>query len=363
MPHTSRAPWRAALRTARTGLARRRRHLVLAALFLAAAGLTWGRRAEVGGPQPVPVAYEPRPVLAAPIPEAERPRAGQRLRVPGASEVWEAPPLPTRPAAPRPPHVALPSPPDLPRTPADEVDRWVVRLATDQRAATRTALERMAVYEPLIHQALRERGLPRDLIYLALIESHFLPTATSRAGAVGIWQFMPATARANGLEVSEYVDERRDPVRSTDAAARHLHWLHRQFGSWHLALAAYNAGDGRVGGVLRGAAGTWRGDDMLYWRARPLLPAETRAYVPKLLAASRIARAPEEHGFGDLAPGPALRFREVSVPGGVPLAEVAAAVAVPAEAVYALNPHLVRRTTPPGRRWPVRVPAEATGAR
>jgi membrane-bound lytic murein transglycosylase D len=335
------------------------RRALLALLFVAGAAAGWMRRIDAAEAASVIVLPPAAPILSTPIPTASQAGRTGELELHGSSGVWEAPPV-ARPA-PSAPYLArprLPTAATLPRTPADEVDRWVVRLAIEQHSETRRALERMAAFEPLIHEALQERGLPTDLLYLALIESHFVPTATSRAGAVGIWQFMPATARASGLEVSEYVDERRDPVRSTRAAVRHLEWLHRQFGSWHLALAAYNAGDGRVGGVLRSATGSWKGDDLLYWRARPLLPAETQAYVPKLLAASRIARAPEHFGFVDLAPRAPLRFREVSVPGGVELASVAEAVGTSPEEVYALNPHLVRRTTPPGRRWPVRVPAE-----
>jgi hypothetical protein len=336
------------------------RRALLTLLFVAGATVGWVRRAENAPPPTIVALPPPAPVLATPIPEATQAPRTRRLEVSGSSGIWEAPP-PPRPAPPPPlpTRATLPVAARPPRTPADEVDRWVVRLAVDQHVETRRALERMAAFEPLVLAALSERGLPRDLLYLALIESHFVPGATSRAGAVGIWQFMPATARASGLEVSEYVDERRDPVRSTYAAVRHLQWLHRQFGSWHLALAAYNAGDGRVGGVLRSATGSWRGDDLLYWRARPLLPAETQAYVPKLLAASRIARAPEQFGFAGLAPRPPLRFREVSVPGGISLAAVAEAVGASADEVHSLNPHLVRRTTPPGRRWPVRVPANA----
>jgi len=328
------------------------RRVLLAALFAAAAAGSWTRR-DAGPPPPLVVAPIPVPLAAAPLPEARRPNRGGALEVAGVSDVWEAPD-PRRPATrPSDLHVVGPA-----GSPAAEVERWVARLAVEQRGATRAALERMSAYEPLILHALREHGLPADLIHLALIESHFVATATSHAGAVGIWQLMPATARAHGLEVSEWVDERRDPVRSTRAAVRHLAWLHRRFGSWHLALAAYNAGDARVGGILREAAGRTAGDDLLYWRARPLLPSETRAYVPKLLAASRIARAPELYGFAPLQPLPPLRFRELSVPGGVPLAAVAEAVGAAPETLFALNPHLVRRATPPGRRWPVRIPAE-----
>jgi soluble lytic murein transglycosylase-like protein len=328
--------------------ARHARPVALLALFVCGAAVGRGR-SDPGTPPAVMVPPAPVALMteAATAPGEE----SRAERADTSGGVWEAP-APRR----RDPGAAGSPIPAEPGTPAAEVDRWVARLALDQRAATRGALERMAAYRPLILHELDARGLPADLIHLALIESHFVTGATSSAGAVGIWQLMPATARAHGLEVSEWVDERRDPIRSTRAAVRHLEWLHRRFGSWHLALAAYNAGDARVGGILRDAGSRAAGDDLLYWRAQPLLPAETRAYVPKLLAASRIARAPERYGFERLEPRAPLRFRGVQVRGGVDLAAVARAIGVDPEEVYALNPHLLRRATPPGRSWPVRVP-------
>lgn len=237
--------------------------------------------------------------------------------------------------------------------PGREVDRWTVRMAVHDRAGTVAALERMRHYEPLVRSALARHGLPAELVALPVVESAYLAGATSHAGAVGIWQLMPATARALGLEVSEHVDERRDPVRSTEAATRHLADLHGRFGSWHLALAAYNAGGGRVGGALgeRGA----RGDDLLYWLARERLPAETREYVPKLLAAARVARDPVGYGLSVPAAEP-LAFRRVRVPAATTLDEVARRTGHPVEEIHRLNPHLVRRRTPPDRPWPVRIP-------
>jgi soluble lytic murein transglycosylase-like protein len=334
-----------------------RRTLLLLALFAASAGVTWRMRVSAAGPALRLPRLEAAPVLATPIPTARQVAGTNRLRIAGSSEIWSAPAVPATPARPLHAPLPLPSTSSIPRTPAGEVDRWILRLATDQQHEMRRALEQMARYEPLIHHALADRGLPRDLLYLALIESGFSPRATSRVGAGGIWQFMPGTARGYGLEISEYVDERRDPIRATHAAVRHLEWLHRQFGSWHLAAAAYNAGDGRVGGVLRQLTGAWGGEERLYWMIRPYLPPETQAYVPKLLAASRIARSPAQYGFGDLAPAAPLAFREVSVPGGVALAVVAEAANVPSALVLELNPHLIRQMTPPGRRWPVRIPA------
>ncbi|CAN5741436.1 hypothetical protein BH23GEM3_BH23GEM3_15530 [soil metagenome] len=333
------------------------RALFLTCLFVGSAAVTRGSRGPGAAPPPMVLPPAAAPLLATPIPAAKQVMGSGRLRVQGTSEVWAAPRAERALAMRAFPPPALPSASNLPHTPAGDVDRWVLRLAGSQRADTRRALQRMARYDMLIRHALAERGLPRELLSLALIESHFLPTATSPVGAGGIWQFMPETARGYGLEVSEYVDERRDPIRSTYAAARHLEWLFRQFGSWHLAAAAYNAGDGRVGGVVRELTGRRGGDEVLYWKVRPYLPRETQDYVPKLLAASRIARFPEQFGFHDLVPDEPLTFREISVPGGTPLSKVADAVGVSADAVYELNPHLVRGMTPPGRRWPVRIPA------
>jgi membrane-bound lytic murein transglycosylase D len=240
------------------------------------------------------------------------------------------------------------------------VDRWILRIAAEApyREGFEDGLGRMSQYEPLIRETLRRHGLPEDLLYLPMIESEFRETAVSPAGATGMWQFMSATARLYGLEVSEYVDERRDPVRSTRAAAAHLRDLHEEFGSWHLALAAYNAGSGRVGRALRGQA-AWRPtDERLYWEVRSTLPRETQGYVPRYLAATEIARRPHAFRFNP-RPYPVLAYSEVWTPGGVPLDSVARALGVPTAYVRHLNPHLVHGTTPPGRRWPVRVPPKS----
>jgi soluble lytic murein transglycosylase-like protein len=229
--------------------------------------------------------------------------------------------------------------------PDREVDRWALRLATN-RGSSEAALQRFAVYRPLIQQTLRRYGLPNDLAYIPWVESEWRNDRVSHAGADGMWQFIPYTARGYGLEVSAYVDERRDPVRATDAAARYLRDLMQETADWHTTLAAYNAGLGRVG---RGGS---------FWHRRRTLPAETRAYVPKVLAAARVGRAPGAWGLRPSA-APPLRFREVWFPGGTPLDSIAANLDLPAHTLRELNPHLVRSTTPPGRRWPVRVPTSA----
>jgi membrane-bound lytic murein transglycosylase D len=244
------------------------------------------------------------------------------------------------------------------RTPAGEVDDWTLRLAASpgHREETRRALERMRHLEPVIRAALAQERIPRDLLYLALVESSFRPAATSPMGAAGVWQFMPGTARGYGLEVGDWVDERRDPVRASYAAARHLRELHEQLGGWHLAAAAYNCGSGCVRRALRLHGGGPEGGELRYWRIRPYLPRETRDYVPKLLAAARIARDPEAFGFAAVDGDAPLAYREVVAPGGTSLERVARWAGAPGSAVAALNPHLVRGQTPPGRRWPVRVP-------
>lgn len=244
-----------------------------------------------------------------------------------------------------------------PRVPATEVDRWILRLASDPayRNGFEEALGRMTRYEALIRQTLRRHGLPEELLYLVMVESEFRESAVSHAGATGMWQFMAPTGRLYDLEVSEYVDERRDPIRSTVAAAEHLRDLHVEFGSWHLALAAYNAGSGRVARAAGRRAGGRRGDERLYWQIRARLPRETQRYVPLYLAAAEIARRPRAFGLNP-RPHPVLAFDEVWVPGGVTLDSVARSIAVATASVQQLNPHLVRGMTPPGRRWPVRIP-------
>ena len=236
-----------------------------------------------------------------------------------------------------------------------EANTWVEAeldfLVEQRREVIALWLARGAPYELFIKENLAASGVPTDLYHLAMIESGFVPTAKSRAGAVGFWQFMPATARALGLRVDTLVDERMDPVRSTRAAARHLRGLKREMGDWALAAAAYNAGTGRIGRGLKalGAADFWdlaqRGD----------LAAETRRYVPRLYAVTVIGRARERFGFKN-PPAPArFAFDSIQVEFATPLAELAK-LGASAEQLLRLNPHLVHGTTPAHAYW-VWVPA------
>ncbi len=249
---------------------------------------------------------------------------------------------------------------DLPSQRNERVDFFIDFLKGERYDDMQQWLERIGRYGPMIRQELRARGMPEDLLFLAIIESGLDPNAYSSADAAGMWQFIAPTARRYGLEVSRYVDERRDPVKATDAALTYLQELHERFGSYFLAAASYNTGENRVGRIMKEVTGSEEGTDADYWKIGDRLPRETRDYVPLMLAAAYIAKDPGAYGFPTLQFEQPLRFQEVSVPGGTTLSTVAAAAGVPAEEVIDLNPQLVRKQTPPNREWQVRIP-EGTG--
>ena len=216
------------------------------------------------------------------------------------------PTLPVASAVSKVVHVQQPAPAEaapatagmtLPDIDHPRVDTWVKRFTTTQRAGMATYLSRMAKYEGMISGKLAERDMPKELIYLAMIESGFNPTAKSPVQARGLWQFMSATAREYGLKVGGRVDERINPARSTDAALTYLSKLHDRFGSWYLAFAAYNTGQGRVARIMKQETGSTKGTDADYYRIANRLPQETRDYVPKMIAAARIGSDPAKYGF------------------------------------------------------------------
>lgn len=259
--------------------------------------------------------------------------------------------------------VALQPPVELPVEINARVARWMRRFQSDQRASFEHFLARETIYSDLIRKKLRERDMPEELRYLAMIESGFMPRAESPVSAVGMWQFMGPTAEEYGLRVDPWVDERQDPVRATDAALDYLQWLHERYDSWYLAAAAYNGGFGRVDRALRsharGTDGEEKGDEDLYWEIIDHLPAETREYVPRMLAATMLASQAEAYGFAVEREVP-YRFDRVWVPGGTSLGKVAASLDVPVQLVRDLNPHLVRGVTPPGDAYGLRVPVGTT---
>jgi membrane-bound lytic murein transglycosylase D len=215
----------------------------------------------------------------------------------------------------------------------------------------------MGLYREMVEGALRVRGMPQSLVYLPIVESWYSPRAVSWVGAAGLWQFMPPTARGLGLQVDRLVDERRDPFRSTPPALDFLAQLHDRFGSWFLALAAYNGGPGRMGRVLRRRAPDEPGHDGLFQEVLGDLPRETRNFVPRFLAVATIAERPEAFGFGDVEPEPPLQFDEVELPDATSLDVVARASGVDQPVIESLNPQLLRGLTPAGMATRIRLPA------
>ena len=215
-------------------------------------------------------------------------------------------------------------------------------------------MKRGSKYLPMIQGVLRAEGLPLDLAYVPLVESAFNPNALSSARAKGVWQFMKGTALENGLKSDWSIDERSDPEKATKAAANYLRTLADFFdGDWHLALASYNSGPGRVQQAIR------RGGRSDFWQLSAnsrLLPRETRDYVPMILAAIVIARNPAQYGFAfekeDLRP-----FETVSLPRPVDLHHIATWTGTTINEIQALNPELRRKTTPiGGAQYSLKVP-------
>jgi peptidoglycan lytic transglycosylase D len=232
-------------------------------------------------------------------------------------------------------------------------------------------LQRLPKYEPMVRRVFSEHGLPSDLVYLGIVESGFSNTAVSRSRAVGMWQFMRATGREYGLRIDRWVDERRDPVKATDAAARYLADLTAQFGSHYLAAAAYNGGAGRVQRGLRrlgdppaadeadqeDAADEAIADDQFFRLSDTrYLRRETKDYVPKLIAAAMIAKQPEKYGFPPIPETDPFAVDSLPVTKPTSLEVVARVSGTPLDQIVSLNPSLLRRVTPPGATSWIRVP-------
>lgn len=218
-------------------------------------------------------------------------------------------------------------------------------------------LQRMGAFEQTVDSALAGRQMPASLRYLPLIESGYSPWARSHASAVGMWQFMPGTAREFGMEVGAFVDERRNPYKSTHAAVGFLDDLYGDFDSWFLALAAYNGGPNRARRILREQAPLAAPSDSLFWALRGHWPRETQEFVPKLVGAIIVARNPERFGYEPIEPDLPLRFEEVTVPDATTMDVLAGAAEIDEEHIRRLNPELFRGFTPPGSEYVLRVPA------
>ena len=226
----------------------------------------------------------------------------------------------------------------------DRVRFYVEGFCGPMRDFFERALARSGKYRSMMADILRSEGLPEKLVYLALIESGFSTHAYSRAHALGPWQFMRATALQYGLTINSWLDERRDPVLSTRAAAAYLKDLHEKFGEWFLAAAAYNAGEGRVGTALQ------RSKTNDYWllrQERKHLKLETRDYVPKFVAAAIIARQPERYGFEEISYEEPMEYDEVTINQPLRLETVARLANTEIDVIKELNPALLRNFTPP----------------
>jgi membrane-bound lytic murein transglycosylase D len=235
------------------------------------------------------------------------------------------------------------------------IDRFVGELQNGRREFVQRALDRSGGYREVMGPILEEEGVPVELTYVPLIESGFNTSAVSRSRAVGPWQFIRGTGKRYGLRIDGYVDERRDPEKSTRAAARYLRDLYDMFGAWPLALAAYNTGENRVGGIIE------RRGEMSFWEmtGRGYLYQETCDYVPAVLAAARIGAAPTDYGFEAPVMEPLL-YEVVEVDRSISLRQVAQMAQSRLGEIEELNPALIRGLTPPGPDvYELRVPEGA----
>ena len=241
-----------------------------------------------------------------------------------------------------------------------QVELFFKSYVHNYRSTVERFLKRSEIYMPFVEQVLHERGMPKELSCIAFVESGFNPNAVSRAGAGGMWQFMPFTGRKYGLSQDRWVDERRDPYKATHAAAEYLTKLHGYFNrDWHLAIAAYNAGEGKIGRALAGTESKTffeicRKNDMLDDKAQ--LKEETQQYLPRFLAFVKIMRNLESLGFSRPDPGKAPKLAEVTIPAGVDLRRFSQEIKLDWEQFKGLNPAYLRSISPPNTKTIARVP-------
>ncbi|MES2963565.1 MAG: lytic transglycosylase domain-containing protein [Bdellovibrionota bacterium] len=246
---------------------------------------------------------------------------------------------------------------DIPVTYNPRVSHWIRYFQTQGRSSFRRYLERSARYLPLISDELTRAGLPQDLVYVAMVESGFRADAVSHASAMGLWQFIAPTGRRYGLAVDWWIDERRDFHKSTRAAIAYMADLYEQFNSWYLVAASYNMGETRVRKLMA------RHNTNDFWSLadQGVLPRETTDYVPKIIAAMLISKAPALYGFRDLEYLMPLSFETTRVPGGTDLVNLAGFLGISEKYLQELNPELIKGFVPREvRGHTIRIPKGAS---
>lgn len=242
---------------------------------------------------------------------------------------------------------------DIPVVYNKATKKWIKYFTGKGRKSFERYAARSGRYAPVLSKILNDQGLPRDLIYLAMAESGFQNHARSWAKAVGPWQFMPFTGKKFGLEIDFFIDERRDPLKATVAASMYLRDLYERFGSWELAAASYNAGEGKIGRAIRqyGTKNFWKIRDGRY------LKSETKNYVPKIMALAIIGKNLKTFGFEEIEFEVPLDFEEIAVPGNTDLYRMAEVLEIDFEKIKKYNPELIRWQTPPSMtEYILRVP-------
>ena len=243
---------------------------------------------------------------------------------------------------------------DIPIVINARVEQFIQIFQTTLRERFVTWLARSGKYIPLMKKLLKEQGLPEDLVYIALIESGFNPYAYSRSKAVGPWQFIYLTGKKYGLRVNWWVDERRDPEKSTLAAAKYLKDLYDTFACWYLAAAGYNAGEYKIVKAMK----RYRTEDFWALAKARYLKRETKDYVPLMIAAALVAKDPEKYGFTDVEYEKPVRYEKVRVPELTGLSVVANACEASLDEIKDLNPELRRGVTPPNENdYEIKIPS------
>ena len=226
--------------------------------------------------------------------------------------------------------------------PLNSVVKNTIRYYAGRKQLVENMLGLSLYYMPIFEEALERNGMPLELRYLPVIESALVPTAVSRAGAAGLWQFMPATASGLDLEVNSLVDQRRDPYLASEAAARYLKQLYEMFGDWSLAIAAYNCGPGNVNKALRRLE-EGKHD---FWEIYPFLPSETRGYVPAFIAANYIMNYHKEHNISPALARRPLVVDSVHVNRRVHFQQISDVMGIPMDEIRALNPQFRKDVIP-----------------